>query len=330
MDSPVAPRSPSIGARAAAPERSSGVSFTTTELWVPGAAYGINAAGDIVGSRTVGFVGSRAVLWRRGVLTDLGTLGGGSAVATAINAAGEIVGRSSTGTGDTHAFLWRRGVMTDLGTLGGASSEATAISPSGAVVGRSLTTDGVQHAFLWIGGVMTDLGRPGEESEANGIDPRGDVVGTNWFGTPFGTAAAVLWRNGVMTTLGNGTTTFTSATAISPSAEIVGFREEQGVSTLFLWKNGRGELTTTGAFHFRPFAVSAAGEIVGRILTSSEDRAFYWRDGVLTDLGTLGSPILPFSFASGINGAGQIVGASSGMDGQTHAILWTVKRGAVQ
>src|SRR5688500_17747772 len=44
---------------------------------------------------------------------DLGTLGGGSAIARGINPAGQVVGESFLeGSSSFHAFLWEKGVMT--------------------------------------------------------------------------------------------------------------------------------------------------------------------------------------------------------------------------
>lgn len=54
------------------------------------------------------------------ILTDLGTLGGGSsAQGHDVNGAGEVVGYATNSASQARDFLWRDGVMTDLGTPGG-------------------------------------------------------------------------------------------------------------------------------------------------------------------------------------------------------------------
>jgi probable HAF family extracellular repeat protein len=86
------------------------------------------------------------VLFERGAVHDLGTLGGNSSSASGINDRGQIVGFSTTASGDFHAFLYENGVMTDLGTLPGSNfSVANGINNRGDVVGAS-----GGHAVLWI------------------------------------------------------------------------------------------------------------------------------------------------------------------------------------
>jgi probable HAF family extracellular repeat protein len=69
----------------------------------------------------------------------------------------------------------------DLGTLGGSRSWASAINDSGQVVGYSyLAGDQNNHAFLYKDGKMTDLGTlGGTSSEAKGINKSGQVVGSS-------------------------------------------------------------------------------------------------------------------------------------------------------
>src|SRR5947207_2629739 len=63
------------------------------------------------------------------------------------------------------------------------------------------------------------------------------------------------------------------------------------------------------------------GQIVGNALTSDgDDHAFFFRDGVMADLGTLGGAS---SYAYGINNLGQVVGTAQTSAGVYHAFLYS-------
>ena len=139
-----------------------------------------NAFGEARGidnnSRVAGWIGesnSRGFQWRAGAVTTLGTLGGGSSIATAISPEGKVVGFSATSSGAQHAFVWRSGVMTDLGTLGGTYSTAYGINGLGQIVGDIQTPGRPNRAFLWQNGVMSAIG----EGSARGINGNGWIVG---------------------------------------------------------------------------------------------------------------------------------------------------------
>jgi len=127
-------------------------------------------------------------LWRKGAMTDLGTLGGVFGFAQCANNRGQVIGQSSPAenpgacfgdqTPGCHAFLWESGVMRDLGTLGGDNATAIWINDAGEVVGEAdLPSSQVHHAFLWREGVMTDLGTLGDDSHASAINSKSQVVG---------------------------------------------------------------------------------------------------------------------------------------------------------
>jgi len=150
---------------------------------------------------------SRAFLWEKGALTDLGVLGDGhDAFANAINDEGQVVGASQyTASSDPalqfpppHTFLWQKGSMTDLGAFPGAKiSNGLGINNAGQIVGLStIPGDNDFHSALWSGGVLTDLGVfPGDtDSAANAINSRGQIVGAS--GGPT-TLRAMLWENGL-------------------------------------------------------------------------------------------------------------------------------------
>jgi len=83
-------------------------------------------------------------LWERGVLTDLGTLGGlhglygdeALIIVSALNERGQVIGGSLVPSGARHAFLWKDGVMTDL-VAAAATASATIAGVPGASDGRA-------------------------------------------------------------------------------------------------------------------------------------------------------------------------------------------------
>ncbi|MER7457219.1 hypothetical protein [Micromonospora sp. NPDC126480] len=161
-----------------------------------GTALAVNDHGDVVGDNQTFIRGgeTRAFLWRRGVLTDLGGVGDRSA--TGINNRAQVIGVHHTDAGQ-RAFLWQRGRLTDLGTLGGSESVPADINERGQIVGTSTTADGARHAFLWDRGRMINLGTPSGESGAQAVNDRGEVTG--WTVAADGTRQSFRWHLGVRT-----------------------------------------------------------------------------------------------------------------------------------
>src|SRR5437016_2223112 len=136
-----------------------------------------------------------AFKWQNGVLSDLGTLpGGSSSFALWINDGGQTVGHSQNGLIDpltgapaSIAVLWKsNGEIINLGTLGGNQSLAVALNDRSQAVGGAANTIpdsfslggfGTQsRAFLWENGVMRDLGTlGGPDSFANYVNEGGQV-----------------------------------------------------------------------------------------------------------------------------------------------------------
>jgi probable HAF family extracellular repeat protein len=232
-------------------------------------------------------------------MTDLGSLGYGTTYATAINATGQITGESYLGsevqvpcatrhdkppcfTHPGHAFLWSSGTMTDLGTLGGLDSSGNAINDLGEVAGSSGTASG-SSAFTDQKGVMSAIntGNPAA------INNSGEIAGGGSFpvaGTPGDIfEQAFTYQNGTTTVLGllpGAGGVFTDATAINNSGEVVGSGDN----------------------------------------SASDERAWKYQNGVMTDIGTLGGPQ---ASATAINTSGQIVGFAQTSTDADHGFLYT-------
>lgn len=210
-----------------------------------------------------------------------------------------------------HAFRWKDGVMTDLGSLPGVNfSAGGSTNARGWVAGQgsSSTIDpnlGVQEgrALLWTDRRLIDLGDlpGGHQSLSVYVDDHGEVVGFSDNGVPdansnffFPTGTQIrtfLWQNGKMRDIG----TLGGASAV-PGILCEAQPRNFVLGASFLDDNINA---STGIPTVDPFR---------------------WKDGKMTDLGTLGGTI---GFANCSNSRGEIIGQSNLTgDIQTHAFLW--------
>jgi probable HAF family extracellular repeat protein len=144
-------------------------------------AHGLNNRDSVPGQSFLPNGALHAFFWRKGVMTDLGTLGGpDSFVNVANHAVSEkdvVVGYSETSTPDPNAenfcnptfqnnlvclpFVWEKDMMTQLPTLGGTNATATGINNRGQIVGVAETPnlDPCSFAFLQVEAVIWQKGK---------------------------------------------------------------------------------------------------------------------------------------------------------------------------
>jgi len=261
----------------------------------------------------LGFPAGVAVLWKRsGQVINLGTFGGYESLAAAINDRGQIVGGSTNDVPDvfpfwplgfmgaqTRAFFWEKGVMLDIGTLGGPDAFALFVNQFGQVAGASYTS----------------------------FNPNPVLNFCGQFSDQVPTMDPFLWTNGNMIDLGTLGGTCGVADALNNHGQVVGFSDLKEDIDLhpFLWPGQHGmmrDLGTLGGNFGEAKWLNDRGEVVGWSTTPDVDQhAFFWKDGVMTDLGTVEGDTC--SVAKVINEKGQVVGNSgSGACDEVHGFLW--------
>lgn len=122
-------------------------------------AFGINAAGTIVGGADNAASAKRAFIYENGRMTDLGAFAGGTSLATGINDAGLIIGQSAhrAGSDVQSAFLYANGVMSDLGWSPQRASSAVDINEAGQIIGYGTDANGLERGFIFQNGQLLQL-----------------------------------------------------------------------------------------------------------------------------------------------------------------------------
>src|SRR5262249_49526852 len=199
--------------------------------------------------------------------------GASATQALGINPRGDIVGQYEDGEGVTHAFLLGGGQFTSFDFPGATRTTAFGINPRGDIVGlyRSSGTtscDGIVpgcvcHGYLLSRGEFRSIDIPGAtQTHANGINPRGDIVGL--YTDAGGVQHGFLQSGPEISTIDFPGATLTTAGGISPSGDVVGHQVSGGVRHGYLL--GGGEFTAIdfpGASLTNANAINPRGDVVG-------------------------------------------------------------------
>jgi len=298
-----------------------------------GQALGINSKGSVAGYSTLaGDMQADAFISQKGMLTDLGTLGGPVSLpapvgGNGINSRGMVTGFSNTSTPDPSGeddcntgtfliclpFVWQKGTMSALPLLGGNNGQALGINNRGQIVGGAETPnpDPCSIFFLQVEAVFWENSEvqelppfPGDpDGFANAINDRGETVGVS------GCAAtnivrAVLWpkgQSGGVIDLGNlGGAGGNVPSDINNQGQVVGQSDLPGDTThhAFLWTKEDG-MRDLGTLNGQPvslaFGINSRSQVVGIFEDFAGDNTtgVLWQGGVMTDLNTLTPPESP-------------------------------------
>lgn len=272
-----------------------------------------------------------SVIWDKGKIIKIDTLGGKQSLAEDINNKGQVVGFSSISDGtrlESHAFLWENGNVTDLGTLKSNTKPDKSHGPSGKI--PDMPSNSIAFA----------------------INNKGQIVGTSDYGGPYGDDL-FLWENGEMNDLGgfsimnnNGRPYIHTlrVCAITDSSKIITFSYIESRCKFYIieWNPGNAKHKDIpksvygGFFEDRDCTVTELSDIPGTAVIGNVNNhahitgsfvpddqvgqkkpnrhAFIWQDGIFTDLGKNSS-------ASGINDISQVVGRVQ-TEALSYAAIW--------
>jgi hypothetical protein len=208
--------------------------------------------------------------------------------------------------------------LTSFDFPGAINTQATGITPSGNIVGRYTSADGVQHGFLLSDGKFRSIDVPASIStDITWINPRGQIVGD--YVDQSGRGHGFLLNKGAFTTIDYPTAQWTDAFGIGATGEIVGiYGDSMG--------NIHGYLLTKGTFTALDFpgasgtlpAMISAGRIVGGYNSNTGTHGFSLINGAFH---TIDCPGATFTFLSGIDPQGRMVGGYGTFDGKNHGAL---------
>ena len=193
---------------------------------------------------------------------------------TPINNAGQVVGFATNTGGTVEGFVFSKGKPSDLGP----SLTPISINNAGQIAGTRENAD-FSRAFLYANGTLKDLGTLGSYA----APPHNSAIN------------------------------YSFANAINSSGQVIGrSTNPAGGETPFLYSDGKMSALRLGSAA-TAVAINGTGAITGAFFAApGMFHAFLYRNGAVTDLGTLGGAQ---SFGNAINDNGQVTGTAETADG---------------
>lgn len=228
----------------------------------------VNDRGDVVGESF-----GRPVVWRGGRPVELPAGGGWAAYATHVNDRGDVV----VDIADGGAYRWRDGEVTSIET-GWPDSRPLFLNEQGEVVLTQPSSGGRLNG-VWQDGAFTAIPPPdGRYLVMTGLSDAGHVTGDGAGAVPTLTPIVPwLWHDGAHTLLAwLGTTR-----AVNRAGHVVGIAPSAGG---VLWRDG-----LTIPLGLVPTDINERGQVVGVREADDGLHGVRWDEGVLTDLGVVGS-----------------------------------------
>jgi probable HAF family extracellular repeat protein len=273
-------------------------------------AFDINENGEMVGEADME-LGVHAVLWRQGVLTDLGPKTSLASKAIAINDHRNILGIiENPSTLEQYSCLWTVEKVIDLSGLGIAGSGVKDLNNDNLIVGETdFGQDGAeQSAFLWKYGQLIDIaGANSNGSCAEAVNSHGQVAGR--YISLYQTDQAFLWSEGQLYNLGLG-----QASGINDNGIVAGraYKASNQEAACYWELYQRFDLELLPGFTSSyALDINNSMEIVGSLnAPGGRKAAMLWKNGYTIDLNTVIDQTLGWDLqeATGINESGQIVG----------------------
>ncbi|WP_367128600.1 hypothetical protein [Saccharothrix sp. HUAS TT1] len=292
-----------------------------TDLGV-GTPVGLNQIGQVLIQRATSGSGpyvQQPRIWHAGEVTDISP-SGGWVIASGINAEGSVpmtTSSSSSGYHQERAVVWEDGGNVTL-PISGPHVWLSAINDAGVVAGsKAPMFSGDTYAFRCPDATRCEplAAAPGTSAySVEAINEAGVVVGNR-------DTLALRWEGSGVTVLAEAGRVANGPQALNERGDVVGWTGQIANRRAVLWPAGGKPVDLGVPGPSEAVAVNERGDVVGWTSAGNPDapRAFLWRDGKVTYLGSLGGA---HSLPVALNDRGTIVGESTTADGTLKAVRW--------